>query len=89
MDQHTKSQRGEHSVAERIVAPTEKTVEVMRNLGLEPWEERIRVCGPCWNRAFDESGEDVCHCNVYEDADPRVVGYPPFHEGCTCVVERV
>jgi hypothetical protein len=27
-----------------------------------------------------------CNCNVFDGADEKVVGFPPFHEGCTCCV---
>ncbi len=45
---------------------------------------KIEVIGPCWTGNFDCE----CDCTKYNNADPERVGYPPFHEGCTCLVKK-
>jgi hypothetical protein len=42
---------------------------------------RILVQGNCWN--------GNCKCNQLDGEDPEKVGYPPFHEGCICMVEKI
>lgn len=44
-------------------------------LGRSKW---IEVAGPCL------TGD--CNCIEVLDGDPDVIGYPPFHDGCSCVV---
>jgi len=50
--------------------------------------KRICVEGPCCGWVSGDFGEDDCHCQEYDNADPDVVGYPPFHEGCMCIVKE-
>lgn len=52
-------------------------------------EKRVRCVGPCLTGLFVEDDENICQCSHYDNVDPEIFGFPPYHSGCTCYVEEV